>query len=112
MTLLSGGTTFAVNPSGADILNFDPTRDQLDFGDISVHGLVLGKLSDGSAVIVNPWGTDDYQRILDTNGNALRWDQLTVNNFAPVGNEHLRADIGAVLSWEQGVGPINNEGTV
>lgn len=112
MTLTSGGTTFKVNPSGADIVNFDPTRDLLDFGDISVHGLILGKLDDGSAIIVNPWGIDDYQRILDSDGNALRWDQLTLENFAPVGNEHLRADIGGVLSWEQGVGPINSEDTV
>ena len=101
---ISNGNTYSVNPSGPDIENFDPTRDQLDFGDISVHGLILGKLADGSAAIVNPWGTDDYQRILDSNGNALRWDQLTLDNFAPVGNEHLRADIGGVLSWELQVG--------
>ena len=101
---ISNGNTYSVNPSGPDIENFDPTRDQLDFGDISVHGLILGKLADGSAAIVNPWGTDNYQRILDSNGNALRWDQLTLDNFAPVGNEHLRADIGGVLSWELQVG--------
>jgi chitinase len=105
MVSISGGVTYSVNPSGADIENFDPTRDKLDFGDTSVHGLILGKLSDGSAIIVNPWGTDDYQRILDSNGNALRWDQLSLDNFAPVGNEHLRADIGGVLSWELQVGP-------
>jgi chitinase len=112
MTLLSGGTDYSVNPSAADITGFDPTRDRLDFGDISVHGLILGKLEDGSAVIVNPWQDGDFQRILTADGTALRWDQLTLDNIAPVGNEHLRADLGAVLSWENGVGPVDAEGTV
>ena len=112
MTLLSGGTDYSVNPSAADIVGFDPSRDRLDFGDISVHGLILGKLQDGSAVIVNPWQDGDYQRILTADGTALRWDQLTLDNIAPVGNEHLRADLGAVLSWENGVGPLDTEGTV
>ena len=97
MVLLSGGLDYAVNPSGPDIIDFEPARDRLDFGDTSVHGLILGKLADGSAVIVNPWQESDYQRIFSSDGTALRWDQLTLNNIAPVGNEHLRADIGAVL---------------
>ena len=63
MVLLSGGLDYAVNPSGPDIIDFDPARDRLDFGDTSVHGLILGKLADGSAVIVNPWQESDYQRI-------------------------------------------------
>jgi len=112
MVLLSGGLDYAVNPSGPDIIDFDPARDRLDFGDTSVHGLILGKLADGSAVIVNPWQESDYQRIFRSDGTALRWDQLTLDNIAPVGNEHLRADIGAVLSWETSVGPIGAAGTV
>ena len=112
MVLLSGGLDYAVNPSGPDIIDFEPARDRLDFGDTSVHGLILGKLADGSAVIVNPWQESDYQRIFSSDGTALRWDQITLDNIAPVGNEHLRADIGAVLSWENSVGPIGSSGTV
>jgi chitinase len=105
MSLLPGGRLVSVNPSGSDLLGFDPSRDRLDFGEISVHGLILGKLADGSAVIVNPWQDADYQRILDEAGRPIRWDQLSLENIAPVGNEHLREDIGGVLSWELGVGP-------
>ena len=39
---IGGGKIVAANPSGLDIVNFDPRRDSLDFGDISVHGLILG----------------------------------------------------------------------
>lgn len=105
MSLLLVGRDVSVNPSGSDLLGFDPLRDRLDFGEISVHGLILGKLADGSAVIVNPWQDADYQRILDEAGQPIRWDQLSLENIAPVGNEHLREDIGGVLSWELGVGP-------
>ena len=52
MALLSGGSIFQVNPSSADITGFDPARDVLDFGDTSVHGLILGKLPDGTAILV------------------------------------------------------------
>ncbi|QNI80348.1 endo-1/4-beta-glucanase [Synechococcus sp. RS9909] len=107
MSLSLGGRDVSVNPSGSDLHGFDPLRDRLDFGEISVHGLILGKLPDGSAVIVNPWQDADYQRILDEAGQPIRWDQLSLENIAPVGNEHLREDIGGVLSWELGVGPGN-----
>ncbi len=100
-----GGTIYSVNPSGTDIAGFDPEHDVLDFGDISVHGLILGKLEDGSAVIVNPWQNNDFQRIVDASASPILWDQLSLDNFAPVGNEHLRADIGGVLSWELNRGP-------
>ncbi len=112
MGLLSGGLDYVVNPSGPDILDFDLAKDRLDFGDTSVHGLILGKLADGSAVIVNPWQESDYQRVFKTDGMPLRWDEITLDNIAAVGNEHLRADIGGVLSWENGVGPIDSDGTV
>ena len=44
MAFQLGGKTFVVNASGADITGFDPSRDRLDFGDISVHGLILGRI--------------------------------------------------------------------
>ena len=105
MALEPDGKTYSVNTSGADIIGFDPSRDRLDFGEISVHGLILGKLANGTAVIVNPWQKADYQRILDNNRNGISWNQLTLENIAPVGNEHLREDIGGVMSWDLGIGP-------
>ena len=50
-----GGVTYAVTSSGPDLQGFDPRKDVLDFGDVSVHGLILGTLSDGTAAIVNTW---------------------------------------------------------
>ncbi len=94
-----------------DITNFNPEVDQLDFGQISVHSLILGQDSDGTATIVYPWQPDQYQRILGPDGKGIQWSQLSEANFAPVGNEHLRGDIGGVFSWEQGLGPAFAEGT-
>ena len=100
-----GGVTYQANPAGSDITDFDPTRDRLDFGEISVHGLILGALPDGTAAIVNPWA-DQVQAIL-----GLSWNDLSLDNLGVVGNEHLRQDIGAVLSWEQNIG-AREPGTV
>lgn len=97
---LGGGTIYSVNPADADISGFDPLHDVLDFGDISVHGLILGTLPDGTAAIVNPWGDPPQFQAL----TGLSWVDLSLDNFGIVGNEHLRQDIGAVLSWEQGIG--------
>ena len=105
MALLPGGIDYLVNPSSPDLTGFDPARDRLDFGDTSVHGLILGKLPDGSAILVNPWQSSDYQRILGVDGEPILWSQLSVDNLGVVGNEHLRQDAGGALSWELGVGP-------
>ena len=94
----NSGVTYQVNPAGSDITDFNLTTDRLDFGEISVHGLILGSLPDGTAAIVNPWA-DQVQAL-----QGLRWSDLSLNNLGVVGNEHLRQDIGAVFSWEQGIG--------
>lgn len=93
-----------------DITNFDPANDQLDFGNISVHSLILGEEPDGTATIVYPWQPNQFQRILGANGQGIQWSDLTESNFAPVGNEHLRGDIGGVFSWEKGIGPAFDPG--
>mgnify|MGYP001626631409 CR=1 FL=1 len=41
---LIGGVTYQVNPAGSDITSFNPSSDQLEFGQISVHGLILGAI--------------------------------------------------------------------
>ena len=88
-----------------DITNFDPANDKLDFGNISVHSLILGQEPDGTATIVYPWQPNQFQRILGANGQGIQWSDLSESNFAPVGNEHLRGDIGGVFSWENKIGP-------
>ncbi|PTU03643.1 hypothetical protein DBR45_06015, partial [Pseudomonas sp. HMWF031] len=93
-----------------DITNFDPANDQLDFGNISVHSLILGQEPDGTATIVYPWQPNQFQRILGANGQGIQWSDLSEGNFAPVGNEHLRGDIGGVFSWEKGIGPAFDPG--
>jgi chitinase len=93
-----GGLTYQVNPAGSDITDFDPSTDRLDFGEMSVHGLIIGSLPDGTASIVNPWA-DQVQSL-----QGLSWNDLSLDNLGVVGNEHLRQDIGAVLSWEQNIG--------
>ena len=98
-----GGVTYQVNPAGSDITDFNLTTDRLDFGEISVHGLILGSLPDGTAAIVNPWA-DQAQAL-----QGLRWSDLSLDNLGVVGNEHLRQDIGAVLSWDQGIGPRQSD---
>lgn len=90
MADFSGGVTYQVNPAGADIPKFDLINDRLDFGEISVHGLILGSLVDGTAVIVNPWADPVQTQALQ----GLRWSDLSLDNFGVVGNEHLRQDIG------------------
>ena len=96
--------TFTVGDFSQDILGFDPANDQLDFSGISVHSLIIGQDEDGFATIVFPWQPDQYQRILDVDGQGIRWEELSERNFAPVGNEHLRQDIGGVMSWESKIG--------
>ena len=97
---LIAGVTYQVNPAGSDITGFNPSSDQLEFGQISVHGLILGTLPDGTAAIVNPWGDPVQSQSLQ----GLSWNDLALDNFGIAGNEHLRQDIGGVLSWEQGIG--------
>lgn len=95
------GNVFPVNPAGPDIVNFNAAEDRLDFGDISVHNLIVGKLETGEIAIVNPWAwTPEYQVIQDH-----AFTDLSIENYGVVGNEHLRQDLGGAVSWELGVGP-------
>jgi hypothetical protein len=96
---VGGGTVHAVNSSGADIEGFDPATDQLDFGSISVHGLILTETADGEAALRNVWGSD--AQVL----KGVSVADLTQESLGVVGNEHLREDLGGILSWEKGIGP-------
>ncbi len=95
------GRVFVVAPADADIVGLDTSKDRLDFSDNSVHNLIVGKLASGEVAIVNPWSWGaEYQVVSD-----VRLTDLTLDNLGVVVNEHLRQDLGGVLSWEQGVGP-------
>ncbi|MFM8984718.1 MAG: Calx-beta domain-containing protein [Planctomycetia bacterium] len=96
-----GPRVFAVNPAAADIVGFNPAVDQLDFGTVSVHNLIVAKTAGGEVAIVNPWAWTPEEQVL----RGIRFTDLTAGNFGIVQNEHLRQDIGGVLSWERGVGP-------
>lgn len=95
----AGGVTYRADYHADDIVGFDPSRDQLDFGDTSVHNLIITKTPDGELVIDNPWWVE--MQIVQ----GVDIGSLTMENFGVVGNEHLRQDIGGVMSWEFGVGP-------
>ncbi|UAJ71804.1 glycoside hydrolase family 9 protein [Synechocystis sp. PCC 7339] len=98
------GRVFAINPAAADIIGFNPALDRLDFGDVSVHNLIVGKTSTGEVAIINPWAwTPEFQVI-----RGVSFTDLTAANFGIVQNEHLRQDIGGVISWELGLGARNS----
>ena len=94
-----GGVTWAADFGADDIIGFNPAADAIDFGNASVHGLILTMTPDEEPVIDNPWGPD--MQILQ----GVRLADLSIENFGVVGNEHLRQDLGGILSWEKGVGP-------
>lgn len=97
----NSANVFVANPAGPDIVNFNVSTDRLDFAEISVHNLILGKLPTEEIAIVNPWAwTPEYQVIQDRT-----FVDLDIENYGVVANEHLRQDIGGIVSWEQGIGP-------
>jgi len=95
----AGGVIWAADFGADDIIGFNPATDEIDFGDASVHGLILTMTPDGEPVIDNPWGPD--MQILQ----GVRLSDLAVGSLGIVGNEHLRQDLGGILSWEKGIGP-------
>lgn len=98
-------TIYTVDPTGADIIGFNPAVDRLNFGGNSVHNLIVTKTSAGFVAITDPWSTQ--VQVLD----GIRFTDLTAANMGIVGNEHLRQDMGGVMSWERGLGP-REAGTV
>lgn len=99
----AGGVKYHADYSADDITNFDVDRDELDFGDVSVHNMIINKTPNGEPIIDNPWWND--MQIVQ----GVQFEDLSIENFGIVGNEHLRQDIGGVLSWELGLGPREND---
>lgn len=98
-TTAAGGTAWRADVNADDIIGFDPAHDALDFGDTSVHGLVLTRTPAGEVAIDSPWS--DAMQIVQ----GVGFEDLTIDSFGVVGNEHLRQDIGGGVSWELGGGP-------
>ena len=96
----AGGVRWRADTNADAIVGFDPSRDELDFGSTSVHGMIVTKTPAGDVAIDSPW-SDAVQVV-----RGVSFDDLTIESFGVVGNEHLRQDLGGVLSWELGVGPI------
>ncbi len=95
----AGGNRYIADFNADDIIGFDVIADSMDFGSNSVHGVITNMTPDGELIIDNPWW-DDMQILQN-----VRIADLSITNFGIVGNEHLRQDIGGVLSWETGTGP-------
>ena len=95
----NGGVKYRADVNADDITGFDVTRDQIDVGGTSVHGMIITKTPNGELAIDSPWS--NAMQIV----TGIQISDLTMANFATVGNEHFRQDLGGVMSWELGVGP-------
>ncbi|MHA0287848.1 Calx-beta domain-containing protein [Mycobacterium sp. C3-094] len=95
-TASATGSVHPVTTAGPDIVGFDPARDKLDLGDVSVHNFIVVDTPDGVG-FRNPWSGETAV----IRGVSL--GQLTVDSFAPIVNDHLRQDLSGALAWEHGV---------
>ena len=90
---------FEVDVYSGEVTDFRPGIDRLEFGGQSVHNLILGKTEEGYVTFLSPW--NDAQKLTLV---GVTYDQLALEDYGVVGNEHLRQDLGGVVSWELGVG--------
>ena len=95
-TTATAGTIYHITTSGADIVGFDPAKDKLDLGDVSVHNFIVVDTPEGVG-FRNPWSGETA--VLQ----GVSLSQLTVDSFTPVINDHLRQDLSGALAWEQGI---------
>jgi hypothetical protein len=95
----SGGVKYRADINGDDIVGFNVSRDQIDVGGTSVHGMIISKTPNGELAIDSPWS--NAMQIV----TGVQIKDLNIGNFGIVGNEHFRQDLGGVMSWELGVGP-------
>ena len=92
----STGTTYSITATGPDIVGFNPAKDKLDLGDVSVHNFIVVDTADGVG-FRSPWTGETA--VLQ----GVSLGQLTVDNFAPIINDHLRQDLSGALAWEHGI---------
>ncbi len=92
----TNGRIFQISTTGADIVGFDPAKDKLDLGDVTVHNCIVIDTPQGVGFL-NPWSGESVIVI----GVSLA--QLTIDSFMPVINDHLRQDLSGALAWEHGI---------
>ena len=97
---------FKVDVYSGVITDFRPGSDRLDFGAQSVHNLILGKTEEGHVTFLSPWNDTQKMTLV-----GVTYDQLVLEDYGVVGNEHLRQDLGGVVSWELGVGERDRDTT-
>ena len=104
-TVDGDGRVYVIGSSRADRTDFDPLVDRLDLGHHSAHSIIFGKHETGEVAFFNPWSSaPEFQSLAN-----VGYEQLTVDNFVPIADEHLRQDVGGVLSWEHQVGPRDQD---
>ncbi|MGK7935906.1 MAG: Calx-beta domain-containing protein, partial [Xenococcaceae cyanobacterium] len=94
-TTPSNSQVVVVDENGADILNFNTATDKIDFGSYSVHSMIITEKPEG-VTFDNPWNNNEQTLV----GISLK--DLSVDNFLPIANSHLREDVSGVLAWETG----------
>jgi len=90
------GRIFQITSDGADITGFDPARDKLDLGPVTVHNGIIVDTPTGVG-IMNPWSGE----VAVVVGVSL--GQLTIDSFVPIINDHLRECVSGALAWEHGI---------
>ena len=95
------GVVYDVTTSGPDIVGFNPAKDKLNLGDVSVHNFIVVDTPDGVG-FRSPW-TGETAVIA-----GVSLGQLTIDSFAPIINDHLRQDLSGAMAWEHGVTPAPN----
>ena len=93
-TTPSNGRVIQVNENGADVLNFNPAVDKIDFGKYSVHSMIITETAKGVA-FTSPWNNAEQVLV----GISLK--DLSIDNFKPIGNSHLREDVAGALAWSR-----------
>ena len=91
----TNGQIIQVNENAADVLNFDSAMDKIDFGNYSVHSMIITESSAGVS-FRSPWNSSAQTLV----GISLK--DLSADNFLPIGNQHLREDVGGALAWSTG----------
>ena len=94
-TTPSNGQVVEVNENGADVLNFNPATDKIDFGVYSVHSMIITETANGVA-FTSPWNNAEQVLV------GISLSDLSIENFKPIGNAHLREDVAGALAWSRG----------
>ena len=92
---------YHVTTSGPDIVGFNPAKDKLNLGDVSVHNFIVVDTAEGVG-FRSPW-TGETAVI-----QGVSLGQLTIDSFTPIINDHLRQDLSGAMAWEHGVTPAPN----